>query len=191
MWVDCSGLHRHIAKYLPHHHPKFLRGNDRMRLLALCILALSMVPLSSAVADLSGQSGKDALESIESGSGLWNWGSAPLGHVVDDSQLLSGVRKDPGDISTMETPLQAQGLDSGGTIAPIMSDFSVGQTPTPAVNSVGQTSTPAANDGWIETSFEGFDDMQPLDKREFKSATGVFDCSCFKGPIIAPFPRVY
>lgn len=142
-----------------------------MRLLALCILALSMVPLSSAVVDLSGQSGRDALNSIESGSSLWNWGSAPLGHVVDDSQLISGVRKDPGDISTMETPLQAQGLDSGGEIAPIMSDFSIGQIPTSA-----------ANNGWIETSFRGYDDMQPLDKKEFKS---------FKAPTVAQFPRVY
>lgn len=129
-----------------------------MRLLALCILALSMVPLSSAVVDLSGQSGQNALNSIESGSGLWNWGSAPLGHVVDDSQLISGVRKDPGDISTMETPLQAQGLDSGGEIAPIMS---------------------------------GYDYMQLVDKTAFKSATGVFDCTCFKAPTVAQFPRVY
>ncbi len=129
-----------------------------MRLLALCILALSMVPLSSAVVDLSGQSGQNALNSIESGSGLWNWGSAPLGHVVDDSQLISGVRKNPGDISTMETPLQAQGLDSGGEIAPIMS---------------------------------GYDYMQLVDKTAFKSATGVFDCTCFKAPTVAQFPRVY
>jgi len=163
-----------------------------------------MVPLSSAVADLTGQSGRDALNSIESGSGLWNWGSAPLGHVVDDSQLLSGVRKDPGDISTMETPLQAQGLDSGGEIAPIMSHFSVGQTPTILAPdslkahdrimsdvSDGQTPAPAANNGLRETSFEGFDDMQPLDMRELKSETGVFDCSCFKNPTVAPFPRVY
>ena len=129
-----------------------------MRLLALCILALSMVPLSSAVVDLSGQSGQNALNSIESGSGLWNWGSAPLGHVVDDSQLISGVRKNPGDISTMETPLQAQGLDSGGEIAPIMS---------------------------------GYYYMQLVDKTAFKSATGVFDCTCFKAPTVAQFPRVY
>ena len=95
----------------------------------------------------------------------------PLGHVINDSQLLSGVRKDAGDISIMETPLQAQGLDSGGEIAPIMSDFSIGQTPTPATNN-----------GWIETSFRGFADMQPLDKKEFKS---------FKAPTVAQFPRVY
>jgi len=129
-----------------------------MRLLALCILALSIVPLSSAVVDLSGQSGQNALNSIESGSSLWDWGSAPLGHVVDDSQLISGVRKNPGDISTMETPLQAQGLDSGGEIAPIMS---------------------------------GYDYMQLVDKTAFKSATGVFDCTCFKAPTVSQFPRVY
>jgi len=112
------------------------------------------MPLSSAVVDLSGQSGQNALNSIESGSGLWNWGSVPLGHVINDSQLISGVRKNPGDISTMETPLQAQGLDSGGEIAPIMS---------------------------------GFADMQLLDK----TATGVIDCTCFKAPTVAQFPRVY
>ena len=95
-----------------------------MVLFALCILVLSLAPLSSAVVDLSGQSGKDVLNSIESGSSLWNWGSSPLGHVVDDSQLISGVRKDPGDISIMETPLQVQGSDSSGMIAPIMSGFS-------------------------------------------------------------------
>ena len=95
-----------------------------MKLLALCILVLSLISLSSAVVELGGQSGKDVLNSLESGSSLWNWGSAPLGHVVDESQLLSGVRKDPGDISTMETPLQAQGSYSSGLIAPIMSGFS-------------------------------------------------------------------
>ncbi|GEM_PF-1722202 len=201
---NCFRPHRHIAKYLPHHHPKFLRGNDRMKFLALCIFVLSLVPLSSAVADLSGQSGADVLSSIESGSGLWNWGSAPLGHVVDDSQLLSGVRKNPGDISIMETPLQAQGSNSGGLITPITSDLSDGQTPTILAPgslkangqimsdfSDGQTLAQAANNGWRETSFEGFDEMLPLDKTVFKSETGVFDCSCFKALTVAQFPRVY
>mgnify|MGYP006901957669 FL=1 len=149
-----------------------------MRLFMLCILVLSLTPLSSSVVDLSGQSGKDVLSSIESGSGLWNWGSVPLGHVVNDSQLLPGVRKDPRDISTMETPLQAQGSDSSGLIAPIMSGFSDGQTPTQA-----------ANNGWIPI-VSGYDDMNPVDKKAFKSPTGVFDLS-FKGPTIAQFPRVY
>ncbi|MDD4776254.1 MAG: hypothetical protein PHG75_07065 [Syntrophomonas sp.] len=91
-----------------------------MKLFALCILVLSLISLSSAVVELGGQSGKDVLNSIESGSSLWNWGSAPLGHVVDDSQLISGVRKNPMDMSIMETPLQTQGLDSSGLIAPVV-----------------------------------------------------------------------
>ena len=130
-----------------------------MKLLALCILVLSLISLSSAVVELGGQSGKDVLNSIESGSSLWNWGSAPLGHVVDDSQLVSGVRKNPGDISAMETPLQAQGLNSIGLIAPIV--------------------------------ISGFDEMQPIDKKAYKSGTGVFDGTPFKVPTLNEYPRVY
>jgi len=111
---------RHIAKYLPFDHSKFLPGNDRMRLFMLCILVLSLAPLSSAVVDLSGQSGKDVLSSMESGSGLWNWGSAPFGHVLVGNELISGFQRNPKDISTMETPLQAQGMDRGSFIVPII-----------------------------------------------------------------------
>jgi len=156
-----------------------------MNVLALCILALSIVPLSSAAVDLSGLSGRDALSSIESGSGLWNWGSAPLGHVVEDSQLLSEVRKNPGDISIMETPLQAQGLDSGGMIGPIVSGFSDASTGISNIQTPHQTSP--ENKGLDLTVFSGYGDMQPLDK----TATGVFDCICFKAPTVAQFPRVY
>lgn len=91
-----------------------------MKIFALSILIISLVSLSSAVVDLSGQSGKDVLNSIQTGSGLWNWGSEPMGHVVDDNELISGVRKDPRDISSMETPLQAQGVDKSGLIAPLL-----------------------------------------------------------------------
>lgn len=44
---------------------------------------------------------------------------------------------------------------------------------------------------WLPCCFSGFDDMNPLDKKVFKSATGVFDCTCFKAPTVAQFPRVY
>ncbi|MDQ1283136.1 MAG: hypothetical protein QG666_926, partial [Euryarchaeota archaeon] len=37
----------------------------------------------------------------------------------------------------------------------------------------------------------GFSDMNVLDKKPFKSATGVFDCTCYVAPTIAEFPRVY
>ena len=46
-------------------------------------------------------------------------------------------------------------------------------------------------DDWLPCCFSGFDDMNPLDKKAFKSATGVFDCTCFKAPTVAQFPRVY
>jgi len=46
-------------------------------------------------------------------------------------------------------------------------------------------------DDWLPCCFAGFDDMNPLDKKVFKSATGVFDCTCFKAPTVAQFPRAY
>ncbi len=46
-------------------------------------------------------------------------------------------------------------------------------------------------DDWLPCCFSGFDDMSPMDKKVFKSATGVFDCTCFKAPTVAQFPRVY
>jgi hypothetical protein len=46
-------------------------------------------------------------------------------------------------------------------------------------------------DDWLPCCFGGFDDMNVLDKKVFKSATGIFDCTCFKVPTQAEFPRVY
>jgi hypothetical protein len=46
-------------------------------------------------------------------------------------------------------------------------------------------------DDWLPCCFGGFNDMSTLDKRVFKSATGVFDCTCFKAPTQAQFPSVY
>ena len=47
------------------------------------------------------------------------------------------------------------------------------------------------SDDWLPCCFSGFEDMTPYDKKAFKSATGVFDCTCFKAPTVAQFPRVY
>ncbi|VVB71878.1 Uncharacterised protein [uncultured archaeon] len=44
-------------------------------------------------------------------------------------------------------------------------------------------------DDWLPCCFGGFADMNILDKKVFKSATGVFDCTCFKVPTKAQFPR--
>lgn len=46
-------------------------------------------------------------------------------------------------------------------------------------------------DDWLPCCFGGFNDMNIKDKGAFKSATGIFDCTCFKAPTQAQFPRVY
>jgi len=46
-------------------------------------------------------------------------------------------------------------------------------------------------DDWLPCCSGGFSDMNILDKKPFKSATGIFDCSCFVAPNNAEFPRVY
>jgi hypothetical protein len=46
-------------------------------------------------------------------------------------------------------------------------------------------------DDWLPCCFGGFDSMAYVDKKIFKSATGVFDCTCFKAPTQAQFPRIY
>jgi hypothetical protein len=46
-------------------------------------------------------------------------------------------------------------------------------------------------DDWLPCCFGGFDSMNYFDKKPFKSATGVFDCTCFKAPTQAQFPRIY
>ena len=46
-------------------------------------------------------------------------------------------------------------------------------------------------DDWLPCCSGGFADMNVLDKKPFKSATGVFDCTCFKAATEAQFPRIY
>jgi len=46
-------------------------------------------------------------------------------------------------------------------------------------------------DDWLPCCSGGFADMNLLDKKPFRSATGVFDCTCFKAPAKAQFPRIY
>ena len=47
------------------------------------------------------------------------------------------------------------------------------------------------SDDWLPCCTGGFADMNYLDKKPFKSATGIFDCTCFKAATQAQFPRVY
>jgi hypothetical protein len=46
-------------------------------------------------------------------------------------------------------------------------------------------------DDWLPCCFGGFGTMTVADKRPFKSSAGVFDCTCYKAPTQAQFPRVY
>lgn len=47
-------------------------------------------------------------------------------------------------------------------------------------------------DDWLPCPCGGaWDTMNPLDKKPFKSEAGIFDCTCFKVPTQAQFPRVY
>ncbi|MDM7940475.1 MAG: hypothetical protein QUS07_09050, partial [Methanothrix sp.] len=47
------------------------------------------------------------------------------------------------------------------------------------------------SDDWLPCCFGGFSDMTAWDQKTFKSAKGIFDCTCFKAPTQAQFPRVY
>jgi hypothetical protein len=47
------------------------------------------------------------------------------------------------------------------------------------------------NFGQLPICFGGFADMNYGNKMPFQSATGVFDCTGFKAPTQAQFPRVY
>jgi len=46
-------------------------------------------------------------------------------------------------------------------------------------------------DDWLPCCFGGFADMHYSDAKYFKSAKGIFDCTCFKVPTQAQFPTVY
>jgi hypothetical protein len=47
------------------------------------------------------------------------------------------------------------------------------------------------SDDWLPCCSGGFADMNPKDAGAFKSAKGIFDCTCFKAATQAQFPRVY
>ena len=44
-------------------------------------------------------------------------------------------------------------------------------------------------DSWLPCCFGGFSDMNYMDAKAFKSARGIFDCTCFKAPSSAQFAR--
>jgi hypothetical protein len=46
-------------------------------------------------------------------------------------------------------------------------------------------------DDWLPCCSGGFADMNVVDKNDFKSAAGVFDCTCFKAADRGQFQRIY
>jgi hypothetical protein len=46
---------------------------------------------------------------------------------------------------------------------------------------------------WLPCCFGGYDYLNTLEKKDYglKNAAGIFDCTCFKAPTQAQFPRVY
>lgn len=105
-----------------------------MRLLCIVVILL-LFGTATATIQLGGPSGQTILESLKSSSnpkatdppsGLWEWGSMPLGHVLQNGSLAEGpiVNVENG---SMESPMQAAGLNdyveagsnsqSGGAIA--------------------------------------------------------------------------
>lgn len=86
------------------------------------ILILSCVAMGAT--NLSGQDGKKILAGLQPGtleiqnsSDLWSWGSAPTGHIINNSSLVEGAWILPVDLSSMESPSMAvpQNLAPGET----------------------------------------------------------------------------
>jgi hypothetical protein len=142
------------------------------KLFTLGIIAIFLFSLTSATVELGGQAGKDVLIGIGSGTGLWNWGEAPSGHIISDSKLIAGARIVPGDRSSMETPLQASGMGEGSLAnAPYVNDIAFDNT-------------------FIPITFGGYLTLNPPYDNSFKGGGGVFDITCFRGPNENEFPRV-
>jgi hypothetical protein len=46
-------------------------------------------------------------------------------------------------------------------------------------------------DDWLPCCFGGFDYLDSYTKKKMASTKGVFDCTCYKAPTQAQFPRIY
>ena len=124
--------------------------------------------------ELGGQAGKDALADLGNGTGLWGWGAAPLGHIINDSELIAGALIKPMDRSSMETPLQAGGMMSGSGSA-----------------NASYANDMAFSDMWTPIEFGGYLTMPTSNLGDAKLASGVFDLIDFKVPSQGQFPKVY
>jgi hypothetical protein len=82
-----------------------------MKIIAIVVSFFVLLLGASGAMNLSGHAGKEVLENLQTNSlanqnstNLWSWGSAPIGHIVNDSQLIEGAWIVPADIPSMESP---------------------------------------------------------------------------------------
>jgi hypothetical protein len=82
-----------------------------MKIIAIIVSFFILLWGASGAMNLSGQAGKEALADLQSNlstaqnsTDLWSWGTAPAGHIINDSQLIAGAWSDPADIASMESP---------------------------------------------------------------------------------------
>lgn len=93
-----------------------------MRLMLVVIILLLAAGAVAAI-DLRGSSGLAILESLTNASNqtqnadqsdLWNWGSAPMGSVLQNGSLIKGSNAtNAGNYGVMETPTQAMAMQNG------------------------------------------------------------------------------
>jgi hypothetical protein len=85
-----------------------------MKVIAIIVSFFVLLWGASGAMNLSGHAGKEVLAdlqtnllTIQNSTDLWSWGSAPAGHIINDSQLIEGAWIEPTDISSMESPYMA------------------------------------------------------------------------------------
>jgi hypothetical protein len=68
-----------------------------MKIIAMIVSFLVLLWGASGAMNLSGHAGKEVLAdlqtslTIQNSTDLWNWGSAPAGHIINDRQLIEGA----------------------------------------------------------------------------------------------------
>jgi hypothetical protein len=82
-----------------------------MKIIAIIVSFFILLWGASGAMNLSGHAGKEVLADLQSNllttqnsTDLWSWGTAPAGHIINDSQLIAGAWIEPADIASMESP---------------------------------------------------------------------------------------
>ena len=92
-----------------------------MKIILIAVFVFVLLWDASGAMNLSGHAGKEvladlqtSLPTIQNSTNLWSWGSAPAGHIINNSQLIEGAWIVPADLSSMESPSM---VDYQSTIA--------------------------------------------------------------------------